>query len=413
MSASAHSAIGTLTRQDAQSFLTTTWGRDLLYTNATGAHRELLGDQPLSLLDDHLSSPAFRPDLLRVVKSGEEAPTSDFTRRRRNRAGTEQLLTDPAKLLRLLNDSHTVVIGALHAFQPGVASFVRRLAAELGHPVGVNAYLTPEHSQGLNLHYDTHDVFVVQVHGSKRWTVRRPSLQQVPAPEQEWALLPKGTRHSILGEGQEAEYLIDMRPGDCLYLPRGFLHAAQTTTDVSVHLTLAVYPILRRDLVHSLLDAVVPADSWLRHESAPTARGSAEDVVLELRTALERLSNALDRVDPQALIDGCRGRAATDAPASPIRVLEALDTAARLEEHQSFQIRPDLAPSVQSHSDRLTVSFGETTLSMPPIAAEALDRIVAGEAVTASALASATLRQEHAEMLLRTLARRGFVALRP
>ena len=34
----------------------------------------------------------------------------------------------------------------------------------------INAYITPPENQGFAAHYDTHDVFVLQVSGSKRWT---------------------------------------------------------------------------------------------------------------------------------------------------------------------------------------------------------------------------------------------------
>ena len=53
-------------------------------------------------------------------------------------------------------------------------SFATRLAAELGHPVPANAYVTPPSSRGFSAHYDVHDVFVLQLAGRKRWTVYAP-----------------------------------------------------------------------------------------------------------------------------------------------------------------------------------------------------------------------------------------------
>ena len=49
----------------------------------------------------------------------------------------------------------------------------------------INAYITPPENQGFAAHYDTHDVFVLQVAGSKRWTIHAPVLEH-PLPGQTW-----------------------------------------------------------------------------------------------------------------------------------------------------------------------------------------------------------------------------------
>ena len=78
--------------------------------------------------------------------------------------------------------------------------------------------------QGFATHYDVHDVFVLQVAGEKRWRIHAPVLA---AP----AARPALDRPAGRGRGRAAaeEPLIDtvLRPGDALYLPAGFLHAAE------------------------------------------------------------------------------------------------------------------------------------------------------------------------------------------
>ena len=63
-----------------------------------------------------------------------------------------------------------------------------RLEQVLEHPVQANAYFTPRDSQGLAVHHDTHDVFVLQLAGTKAWTIHEPVLAD-PLPSQPW----KGT----------------------------------------------------------------------------------------------------------------------------------------------------------------------------------------------------------------------------
>ena len=89
------------------------------------------------------------------------------------------------KVLGLVADGATLVLQALHRTWPPLVRFGSRLSAELGHPVQINCYLTPPQNQGFAPHYDTHDVFVLQVAGRKRWVVHPPVLTD-PLPGQDW-----------------------------------------------------------------------------------------------------------------------------------------------------------------------------------------------------------------------------------
>ena len=74
----------------------------------------------------------------------------------------------------------------LHRTWAPIRDLSQDLAAELGHPVQVNAYVTPPQNQGFADHYDIHDVFVLQVHGEKRWALREP-VHEAPLRDQPWA----------------------------------------------------------------------------------------------------------------------------------------------------------------------------------------------------------------------------------
>src|SRR6266480_4558078 len=70
----------------------------------------------------------------------------------------------------------TLVLQGLHRTWPPLVAFASELAAELGHPVQVNAYVTPPQNTGFAAHYDVHDVFVLQIAGRKKWRVHEPVL---------------------------------------------------------------------------------------------------------------------------------------------------------------------------------------------------------------------------------------------
>jgi len=96
-------------------------------------------------------------------------------------------------------------------------------------------YLTPPGSQAVRLHNDDQDVFLLQVCGRKRWTIRNaPKLlpyteemmgKDVPVPEE------------LVGE-PTMEFT--MEPHDVLYIPRGYLHEAATGEEPSLHITVTI-----------------------------------------------------------------------------------------------------------------------------------------------------------------------------
>ena len=146
-------------------------------------------------------------------------------------------------MLAEFDEGATVVLQALHHTWEPLARFCRALEQLLEHAVQTNAYFTPRDSQGLAVHHDTHDVFVLQVHGAKRWLVYEPA----------WPLPLKNQRYrKELGVPGEPVHDVVLQPGDTLYMPRGWLHMAVTSTTDSLHLTVGVN-------VYSWLDAIKSA----------------------------------------------------------------------------------------------------------------------------------------------------------
>ena len=162
-------------------------------------------------------------------------------------------------MLSLFADGHTVVLQGLHRLWPPLIDFAGALTSDLGHPVQINAYITPPSSQGFSAHYDVHDVFVLQVAGEKRWRIHAP-VRPDPLRDEPW------TDHRAAVEERAAEApLIDavLRPGDALYLPRGYLHAAEALGGTSCHLTVGVHPVTRQAVLDAVV-AIVAGDPALR-----------------------------------------------------------------------------------------------------------------------------------------------------
>src|SRR5690349_22292771 len=154
-----------------------------------------------------------------MAKAGQVLDSSAFT----GPGGVGAEIGDQVrddKVAALFAGGATVVLQALHRTWPPVIDLCTRLAAELAHPVQANAYVTPPSSRGFSAHYDVHDVFVLQLAGEKHWQIHEPVLRE-PLRSQPW-----NDRAAEVAAAATGEPVIDtvLRPGDALYLPRGYLH---------------------------------------------------------------------------------------------------------------------------------------------------------------------------------------------
>ncbi|MFC7466693.1 cupin domain-containing protein [Actinomadura keratinilytica] len=229
---------------------------------------------------------------LRVARNGATLPDTAFTSPAGVGATIADQLDDTA-LWRQFADGATLVLQALHRTWEPVAQFCAGLSTELGHPVQANAYVTPPQNRGFDDHYDVHDVFVLQIEGTKRWLVHRP-VHPDPLRDQPWT-----DRRSAVAEAAASEPYLDvvLAPGDVLYLPRGWLHAAQAQGAVSVHLTLGIHTWTRYALAEQLAQAAL---ATLREDPAmrATLPLGVDGPGADLDLVRESLTAALAQADP-------------------------------------------------------------------------------------------------------------------
>jgi hypothetical protein len=84
------------------------------------------------------------------------------------------LYPDIAAVRGAFDRGKTVILTAMQCRWGPVAALCRRLEERFGCPVHTNLYLTPLGAQGFDPHYDTHEVFVLQIEGTKHWRLYGP-----------------------------------------------------------------------------------------------------------------------------------------------------------------------------------------------------------------------------------------------
>lgn len=220
-------------------------------------HRPLLS---VADLDAFLATDAAREPRVSMAdsrrKGSAAVPMDDFLR--------DDGRVDLPGLFAAFDQGATLVVSQFHELHAPLMRFCRGLEQVFLHGVQANIYLTPPGAQGFRVHYDTHDVLVLQVLGEKRW--RLWPGQPVPRPTRRtpWA-------STIEPEG-EAESLT-LRPGDTLYVPRGVLHdaAAQEGEEPSLHVTIGLLDPSFATVLRLAVDLLEASEPGLR-ESFPTWR---------------------------------------------------------------------------------------------------------------------------------------------
>jgi JmjC domain len=257
-------------------------------------------------------------------------------------------------------DGATLIFLSLQERWPSVRALHVELSAALMAPVNMNAYLTPPNASGFPIHYDTHDVFVLQTSGIKRWRLYPPPV-----------LLPLKTqafkKEMVPGVPDMGPPImdVDLHPGDLLYVPRGFLHAAEARECASLHLTVGVFPTTLGSVLTSALQSVIHRHPEFR-AGLPLGFGQDDGLRASVIDSLARLCRkALECVEWDSIVDdaatapGLFRRPGLEGHLLDLDALPDLgaDTLVRKRENCDWFVRRS--------GDRLQLSFHGKDISVP------------------------------------------------
>ena len=162
----------------------------------------------------------------------------------------EYIVANPTDIWSNVDTSHcTLRLLRPHEHNDNIHTLLSLLESEFGCMVGSNAYLTPLNSQGFAPHYDDVDVFILQLEGYKKWRVYAPLNKRETLPRTS----SRDYTEAEIEENGELVINVILGPGDVLYLPRGWIHQAETVSrpshisnlngtkddDHSLHLTVS------------------------------------------------------------------------------------------------------------------------------------------------------------------------------
>ncbi|MEW5985416.1 MAG: cupin domain-containing protein [Chloroflexota bacterium] len=176
---------------------------------------------------------------------------------------------DPLKVRQLYHAGYSIVLNYVFRRHEKLSLFCRSLEDSFHCTVGANLYLTPRNSRGFKAHYDEHDVIVLQIDGTKKWYVFDHCTPLLPGKGYS-KVLPAEYGQPLPEAQPPLQQEFWLKPGDCLYLPRGFVHMAHTGPDThSLHLTFGVHSLSWGQLIASAFEALARHYEPWRHSVPP------------------------------------------------------------------------------------------------------------------------------------------------
>ncbi len=257
--------------------------KDMLYIsrNDKDYYKNILTSLEIS---DYLERQDIFYPSVRMVRNGKEIPHTDYTLKstpigHHRKDG----IINTDKAFALFNSGATFVIQAGQRYFNHLSHCCLELSQKFNSPVQANLYITPNKSQGFNPHWDTHDVFVLQITGTKTWHLYGFE-KELPTKNQSFV---SKDYH------KEPVQTLQLRPGDFLYLPRGYVHDAVADDGISSHITIGVLSFTWIRYFNEIFPQLEEFKTF--REAVPFWK---EDLNSLIKQKTEELKQALATLDP-------------------------------------------------------------------------------------------------------------------
>jgi ribosomal protein L16 Arg81 hydroxylase len=306
-------------------------------------------------LEDMICAPASSPEDILVVDDSRELDHEDYTCADGN--------IDVVRVQRLFDEGATIILRRMHHKVPSLARLCRSAEQQFSCAFQANLYFSPPNEQGLKTHHDTHDVFVLQVLGSKHWQTYEPVVP-LPLPGQRyyWERPPDGAPVSGFTLG----------PGDLFYCPRGIPHNARATQDASVHISLGALVDTWAELLLEIVADVALRDPAFRVSLPPGY--VTNDIVPDVlaKTLQDLLARLQRQARPEHILALMADRFIIGRPALVPEQSRTLRAAAALTPDSRVGGRPGLLYRISERRKKVTLICNARQISFPRFAASSL-----------------------------------------
>ncbi len=346
-------------------------------------------------VNEYLDRNDIRFPAIRMAKNGVGIPLSEYSSIISIGKYASEGLIDTDKFFNKFNNGATVFLQMMRSSVKSLSTFVSQLEKELRFRVETHLFLTPNHSQGLSAHYDTTSSFIMQVFGNKTWTVYKPILE-LPAIDQ--------TFNMDTYSGSEKIFEVTLQPGDLIFIPRGFIHEAKTSNEMSLHITTVLCPPTWLDIFNLVVEGLKDDHEFRRSSINHLFKESSVDNFTYLKKKVKALTNYRNIF--QSLHDDTQARQVKD---NTNRLFDYLNIS-KINNSSKLAKRKDINFAIIEHGKSVELKFYDKKIEFPNFVLEILNYITENDEFLIKDISN-KLDDKGKLVLTRKLIKEGFLKI--
>lgn len=330
---------------------------------------------------------------LRLVKEADEISPQNFTYSiTTTPIKSTEGIVEKEKMFHYFFNGYTIILNSFERNNLNILNLRHIVERTFYTRAQANIYLTPFNSQGFNPHWDNHDVFILQVGGSKEWKIYDCSFE-----------LPS-RREFFEGNWIPTEPTIAtiLEEGDLLYIPRGFVHEAKSNDSISAHITLGLFTYTYGDLLRLIVEDVEKEISF--RKSLPENYEIDRDEFL--RNIIEFLSNTDIQKSITKLQDLFLSKCLTD----PTDRLMDYMTINSLNMKTVLRKRESIFYDIKYNKENIVIKFNNKLITLPAFVTSFMKFILSNEQFCVEKI-ECDLEDSSKILLCRKLIEEGFLII--
>lgn len=367
-----------------EAFFAEYYGRKPLHVRgAAGKLSDVMGWRDLTILLNQTS--LWNARTLELVLDRRKLEPREYCRPGLDLEGREAMNADIELVGRWLRRGASMVLNDIDALTPSLKQVAGLLEEALGGKAQANLYCSWQAHQAFDSHFDTHDVFALHIEGEKTWRIYTRHFED-PVAHPAFKGLGKPFHDAHKGPLTRE---VALRPGDLLYIPRGWYHDALASSTAAVHVAFGVTTVIGLDLLRLLFERAVQDPLFRRTVPRPGDSGRLDGHLSALADRLAELAR-----EPETLqrfgrhMEEFRYRRGTidlpgDALAARWRVRPGIVLLSRPDgphlgdSKRSVRIPPGMEKPVSWVVARGSFGEAEFRAAFPGLASAAADRLLA------------------------------------
>lgn len=333
-----------------EDFFSNYYEKDVLHVKRADEnyYKDVLTSEEISTYLDRQD--IFYPSV-RIVKDGKEIPNVEYTKKgvpigHHKKDG----IINTDKAFALFNNGATMVIQAGQRYFDHLSKCCLALSQKFNSPVQANLYITPDRSVGFNPHWDTHDVFVLQISGTKTW--------KLYGFEKE--LPTKNQKFISKGYSKEPIQTLQLFPGDFLYVPRGYVHDAMADDGISAHITIGVLSYTWARLFNEVFPQLEEIKGF--REAVPFWKGDLTELIKE---KTELLKESLSGLDFTKGIARLNNNYKSVQPQPVNRYFQSLLDVKKINDDTQLSVNEGVVMNVSISDDGVSLKLFDKIISVP------------------------------------------------